>query len=355
MRVSQFRSPLTSGLVGASVSDGTRHLGVAWDTHPDIAVARAIGEARERRWANSPPPTRTFALKRVGDVCAQFPLAGVAQFVSLSGEPYSGSWLFHDQTQSVYVATSTAGIDLPAGLVWLGLPLGPGLPPLRETSSNGLAFSSSHSDAADHARWELFERDVAMRLHLGGAVSRPVSIPSSAEPLVSSLGSSGVVVDCAIIEPYVAIAAVRSERVDLPRVSVATAARPCAEDAIRAAVLEALQTYHFAMKSMQGSRVGAFSMTPRNQQERAVYWARAPGEGWRRYLGRDGIVKRMSIEPDWESLQMVAGEDGGAVVRALSPRLLHLSPTDQFPVHVSSMRSSMRNVCQTHYGVHPFV
>ncbi len=355
LRVSRFRSPLTSELVGASVSDDTRHLGVAWDTHPDAAAARALGEARERRWAHSPPATKTLSLARVHDLETQFALGGIVQFASLTGEPYSGGWPLRDGDQPVYVVPSTAGVAIPAGLVWFDLPLGPGLPPLRETGSNGLASAASLSEASEHARWELFERDVAMRLHLGTAASRPIAVPEALGSLVSELESSGVFVHCGIVEPHVAVAAITSDRRDLPRATVATAARPRAADAIRAAILEGLQVYHFAMQAIQGSRAGARSISPSNQAERAIYWARNPGDGWKHYVGTDLVVKSAGATPNWDTVQIVAGDDHGAVVRAVSPSFGHLSPSDRFPVHVSTRYPATNSTSQIDFGIHPFV
>lgn len=356
LRVARFRSPLTAELVGASVSDETTHLGVAWDTDPDAAVARALGEARERRWANTPPPTKALASKRVHDVDADFELGDVTQFVSLTGEPYSGGWPLRDGGRSIYVVPSTAGVDIPAGLVWANLPLGPGLPPLRDLGSNGLAFAANHSEAAQHARWELFEREVAMRVHLGTAASRPIPVPESLASLVHALASSEVIVDCAIIEPYVAVAAIRSQRSDLPRASIATAARAHAPDAVRAAILEGLQVYHFAMQARRGDRPTQLTAAPSNQKERAMYWARKPGDAWKRYVATDDATTRPKrIEPNWGAVQIVIGEDAGSIVRAIGPQFRHLSPSDRFPTHVSSRTPDHPTACQIDFGIHPFV
>ncbi len=218
------------------------------------AIRSAVGEAIERYSASLPAPGRIVWAKPDdldGDVLhpQSFRLYTDEQYES-DGFPYVvfDPAVLHPWVRGRWLGTAT-GVWVPALLVYLSLTLA------RENlicqgTSNGLAASTGHDDAARRAVLELVERDAFMAAWMTGAPGTRVAIDDALDPalrdVLDGVAMDGCEVDLLLLPRpacgTVALCIALGDGERSPGVTIGLGADLHAHAAVRQAILELAQT-----------------------------------------------------------------------------------------------------------------
>lgn len=377
-----LRSPLGS-LHGAVIEADGDVLGVAWDEDPAPAALRAAAEAVERtalKTRRSEWCVKRASAEELGSKAPE--LGTCVRFTTeqIENEPALAAWAWTERTPTSWAQVDANGTNaclLPVDLVQ-SLRVDPIR--IRCASSIGTACGHTWADAVTAATFELVERHVvALSVYEGAAAPELAGSEPLIQPIAALLAANGLGLRAGLLANTfgvpVAIAAIVGDGEHTPAASFGSAARASAAEALRAATLEAVHTFHLGWRLMR--RGDAVERIPRSINTRVLWWARhgaqlvgeyftagsvpedqALASGWlERAKTRDVRVALQSSGCEWFTADITPDwADGVKVARVIAPALLQLRLDDAHPyLHAPKWSDSVARLLARREagGVHP--